>query len=245
MSGEGKVVVITGAGQGIGEATARVFGERGATLILLDKNRKTLPGVAKRLEEEGVTVYPYIIDLTRTKELEALIEDVKGKWDVDVLINNAGFDRPGVSAKTGRTDFTAVLGIHLTVPFLLSKWLLPPMRRKRWGRIVNISSVYGLQGAKGEVAYSAAKAAIIGLTKTFAREGGPDGVTVNAIAPGLIRTPPMIRMADKYKDPIVAQTVLGRMGEPREIATVAAFLASDDASYVSGTTITVAGGWGM
>jgi NAD(P)-dependent dehydrogenase (short-subunit alcohol dehydrogenase family) len=119
------------------------------------------------------------------------------------------------------------------------------MRAHRWGRIINISSVYGLSGAKGEVAYSTAKAGIIGLTKTAAREGGPDGVTVNAVVPGLIRTPTIEKMPEKYRAPIVEQTLLGRIGEAEEVARVIAFLASDDASYITGTSITVSGGWGI
>ena len=241
----GRVALITGAGQGIGEACAEVFAERGADLILLDKNKKTLPVVADRVSSRGGKVISRIIDLTRTRALHHLIEELKGELPVDILVNNAGFDRPGVTAKIGKEDLNAVLGIHVAVPFLLTKWLMPDMRTRRWGRIVNISSVYGLTGAKGEVAYCAAKAGIIGLTKTTAREAGPDGITVNAVIPGLIRTPPMIKMPQKYKDPIVAQTLLGRMGEPAEVARVIAFLASDDASFITGAAITVSGGWGI
>lgn len=245
MNLQGLTALITGAGQGIGEACAEVFAERGASLVLLDKNRKTLPRVAERMAAMGTTVAAHIIDLTQTRPLERLIQDILDTTSVNILINNAGFDRPGVTARIDRDDFNAVLSIHVMVPFLLSKWLLPAMRARKWGRIINISSVYGLLGAKGEVAYSTAKAGILGLTKTVAREGGPDGVTVNAIVPGIIRTPPMIRMPDRYKDPIIHQTLLGRMGEPAEIARVAAFLASEDASYVTGTAITVAGGWNI
>jgi 3-oxoacyl-[acyl-carrier protein] reductase len=241
----GHTALITGAGQGIGKACAEVFAQRGTKVILLDKNRATLPGVAKQIAADGGDVVARVIDLTRTAKLEKLIEDLSTGMTIDILVNNAGFDRPGITAKTGKADFNAVKDIHVVVPFLLTKMLLPAMRAARWGRIINISSVYGLSGAKGEVAYSVAKAAIVGLTKTVAREGGPDGVTVNAIAPGLIRTPPIIKMPDKYKEPIIAHTLLGRIGEPEEIARVAAFLASDDASFITGTTITVSGGWGI
>ncbi len=242
---KGRTALITGAGQGIGEACAEVFAERGADLILLDKNRKTLPRVADRIALKGGRVVAHIIDLTRTAMLEKLIEEMRTERTIDILVNNAGFDRPGVTAKTDKKDLNAVMGIHIDVPFLLTKWLLPQMRARRWGRIINISSVYGLSGAKGEAAYCTAKAGIVGLTKTAAREGGPDNVTVNAIVPGLIRTPPMIKLPDKYKQPIIDQTLLGRMGEPVELARVIAFLASEDSSYITGTTITVSGGWGI
>jgi len=241
----GHTALITGAGQGIGEACAEVFAERGADLILLDKNRKTLPCVAERIATKGVKVLARIIDLTHTELLQKMIEEIKSECLIDILVNNAGFDRPGVTAKTGKIDLNAVLGIHIGVPFLLTKWLLPEMRTCRWGRIINISSVYGVSGAKGEAAYCTAKAGVIGLTKTVAREAGADGVTVNAIVPGLIRTPPMIKLPDKYKEPILAETLLGRMGEPVEVARTIAFLASEDASYITGTTIVVSGGWGI
>jgi 3-oxoacyl-[acyl-carrier protein] reductase len=241
----GHTALITGAGQGIGEACAEVFAERGADLILLDKNRKTLLRVTDRIVSKGGKVAAHIIDLTRTTLLQKLIEEIIAERMIDILINNAGFDRPGIMAKTGKKDLNAVIAIHIDVPFLLTKWLLPQMRVRRWGRIINISSVYGISGAKGEAAYCTAKAGIIGLTKTTAREAGIDGVTVNAIVPGLIRTPPMIKLPDKYKQPILDQTLLGRMGEPAEVAKAIAFLASDDSSYITGTTITVSGGWGI
>jgi len=245
MNLQGHSALITGAGQGIGKACAEVFAERGASLILLDKNRKTLPHVAHEIHSRGCKAIAHIIDLTHTRSLEHLIETLKKEVNIDILVNNAGFDKPGVTSKINKRHLNDVLGIHVAVPFFLIKLLLPDMRSHHWGRIINISSVYGVSGAKGEVAYSTAKAAVIGLTKTIAREAGKDGVTVNAVVPGLIRTPPMIKMPDKYKEPIIAQTLLGRMGEPEEVAKVVAFLASDDASYITGTTITVSGGWGI
>ncbi|HOP85789.1 MAG TPA: SDR family NAD(P)-dependent oxidoreductase [Syntrophorhabdaceae bacterium] len=245
MNLSGRVALITGAGQGIGEACARVFAERGAMLVLLDKNKETLPRVANSIAEQGTPVIARIIDLTHTLALKKLIKEIKKETVIDILVNNAGFDRPGTTQKIEKKQFNEVMGIHVVVPFLLSKWLLHDMRLNKWGRIINISSVYGTSGAKGEVAYSTAKAAVIGLTKTLAREAGQDGVTVNAIVPGLIKTPPIIQMPDRHKDPIIHQTLLRRIGEPEEVAKVAAFLASDDASYITGTTITVSGGWGI
>ncbi|HVN24744.1 MAG TPA: SDR family NAD(P)-dependent oxidoreductase [Syntrophorhabdales bacterium] len=245
MDFTGRTALITGAGQGIGKACAEVFASRGSSLVLLDKNKNTLPHVAKALRAEGCGVIAHVIDLTHTRRLETLIEHIKKETAVDILVNNAGFDKPGVTSKTHRNRFNAVLGIHVGVPFMLIKLLLPDMRARKWGRIINISSVYGLSGAKGEVAYSTAKAGIVGLTKTAAREGGPDGVTVNAVVPGLIRTPTIEKMPEKYKIPILEQTLLGRIGEAEEVARTIAFLASDDASYITGTTITVSGGWGI
>jgi 3-oxoacyl-[acyl-carrier protein] reductase len=161
-------------------------------------------------------------------------------------VNNAGFDRPGTTAKIDRQGFEAVLGIHLIVPLFLIRVLLPSMRNAGWGRIVNVSSIYALTGGKGEVAYSTAKAGVIGLTKSVAKECGREGVTVNAVLPGLTRTPTIEDvMADKYKDAIIAETPLGRMAEAEEVATVIAFLASDDASFITGAALPVSGGWGI
>lgn len=245
MNLSGHTALITGAGQGIGRACAEVFAEKGASLVLLDKNRRTLPRVAQTLTATGCNVIAHVIDLTRTRSLEVLIEKIKKDVAIDILVNNAGFDKPGVTSKVDKSRFHAVLEIHVGVPFMLIKLLLPEMRARGWGRIVNISSVYGLSGAKGEVAYSTAKAAVIGLTKTAAREGGPDGVTVNAVVPGLIRTPTIEKMPERYRAPIIEQTLLGRIGEAEEVARVIAFLASDDASYITGTSIAVSGGWGI
>jgi 3-oxoacyl-[acyl-carrier protein] reductase len=245
MNLSGRTALVTGAGQGIGRACAEVFAERGTGLVLLDKNRQTLPRIADAIASRGVKVIAGVIDLTHTGPLQKLIEDIQKEVGIDILVNNAGFDRPGVSAKIGEGDFNDVLSIHLGVPFFLAKILLPDMRARKWGRIINISSIYGTSGAKGEVAYCAAKAGVLGLTKTLARECGKDGVTVNTVVPGLIRTPPMIKLPDKYKEPIIAETLLGRMGEPEEIARVVAFLASDDASFITGSEIKVSGGWGV
>jgi 3-oxoacyl-[acyl-carrier protein] reductase len=245
MSLKGRTALITGAGQGIGRACAEVFAGQGAHLILIDKNRKTLPPVARHIAAGGTDAVFRIIDLTRTQALVKLINDILAETRIDILVNNAGFDRPGITAKIDKNDYNAVLSIHLGVPFLLSKLLLPQMRSNKWGRIVNVSSIYGLMGAKGEVAYAAAKAGVLGLTKTLAREGGKDGVTVNAVVPGMIRTPPIMKMPEKYRDPILAESILGRIGEPEEVAQVVAFLASDASSYITGTEIKVSGGWGV
>jgi 3-oxoacyl-[acyl-carrier protein] reductase len=245
MDLSGHTALITGAGQGIGRACAEVFAQKGARLVLLDKNRRTLPRVVDGITARGGRAEGHIIDLMHTEKLRRLIGTIEAGGPVDILVNNAGFDRPGTTARVDRRGFSAVLGIHVLVPFLLIKLLLPAMRRAGWGRIINISSIYGLSGAKGEAAYCTAKAAVIGLTKSVAREAGLDGVTVNAIVPGLIRTPPMERMPEKYRAPIIAETLLGRMGEPEEVARTAAFLASGDSSFITGTTITVSGGWGI
>lgn len=238
--------LITGAGQGIGRACAEVFAHRGADLLLLDKNAATLAAVAKITEQLGAKVTALVIDLTDLDNLRKKLEPFCREPAVDILVNNAGFDRPGTSAKLDMAGFDAVIGIHLSVPLFLIKLFLPAMRARKWGRVINVSSIYGLIGAKGEAAYSTAKAGLIGLTKSIAREAAPDGVTINAVLPGLTRTPTIENfMAQKFKDAIIQETPLGRMAEAEEIARVIAFLASDDASYITAATIPVSGGWGI
>ena len=245
MDLSGHLALITGAGQGIGRACADVFALKGADLILFDKNPETLSEAAARITRLGRQVVTRALDLTDAEALQQSVKEVKRKGRIDILVNNAGFDRPGTIAKINANDFLDVLGIHLVVPFVLIQLLLPDMRKAGWGRIINVSSIYALIGAKAEVAYSTAKAGVIGLTKAVAKEAGSDGVTVNAVLPGLTRTPTIETfMADKYRQPIIDNTTLGRIGEAEEIASVIAFLASDEASYITGAPIPVSGGWG-
>lgn len=197
----------------------------------------------------GRRVASRVVDVTDQTHLKAALASAGNEISsgpINVLINSAGLDRPGTTEKIDRVDFEAVLGLHLGATLSLIKLLLPGMRRAGWGRIVNIGSIYGLIGAKGEVAYCSAKAGLIGLTKSVAREAAADGVTVNVVLPGLTRTPTIETvMADRYKEAIIAATPLGRMAEAWEVAEVVEFLASERASFVTGAAIPVAGGWGM
>ena len=242
----GHIALITGAGQGIGRACAVIFAAQGADLILLDKNPETLTTISDEVAGMGRKVMKYVVDLTNLENLREAVENAHKIGLIDILVNNAGFDRPGTTAKIDKQEFEAVLGIHVTVPLTLIQTLLPGMRKAGWGRIVNVSSIYGIIGGKGEVAYSTAKAGIIGLTKSVAKECGQDGVTVNAVLPGLIRTPTIETFMDeRYKKDIIANTPLGRIAEPEEVARVIAFLSSDEASFITGIALPVSGGWGI
>jgi 3-oxoacyl-[acyl-carrier protein] reductase len=243
---KGHTALITGAGQGIGKACAFVFASKGARLVLLDKNPETLGTISCELTRIGHDVTDHVLDLTDLDMIQEVVGNVMKGGLIDILVNNAGFDRPGSSDKIDRKAFEDVHTIHVTVPLTLIQILLPDMRKAGWGRIINVSSVYGAIGGKGEVAYSTAKAGIIGLTKSVAKECGRHGVTVNAVLPGLIRTPTIeIFMAEKYKKEIITATPLGRMAEPEEVAHVIAFLASEEASFITGAALPVSGGWGM
>ncbi len=178
-----------------------------------------------------------------TEQVRTLLED-SGR--IDVLINNAGFDRPGGFLKIGLDDFRAVWEVHLLGAINCCRACGPLMIERGDGRIVNVSSIYGKVGSKGESAYSSAKAGLIGLTKSLAREWGAKGVRVNAVLPGLTNTPAIRNLMNlKIKETIVAETPLGRAADPSEIAAAIAFLASDDASFVTGATLEVTGGWNL
>lgn len=246
MSLDGHIALITGAGQGIGRACAVIFASKGANLVLLDKNPETLSKIAHEVGEMGRKVMSDVLDLTNKERLQEVARKARKIGLTDILVNNAGFDRPGTTAKIEKKGFEEVLSIHVTVPLTLIQMFLPGMRAAGWGRIINVSSVYGITGGKGEVAYSTAKAGIIGLTKSVAKECGQDGVTVNAVLPGLTRTPTIeTSMAERYKKTIIANTPLGRMAEPEEVANVIAFLASDEASFITGIALPVSGGWAV
>jgi len=202
--------------------------------------------VAHEVGEMGRKVMSDVLDLTNLERLQEVTRKARKIGLIDILVNNAGFDRPGTTAKIEKKGFEEVLSIHVTVPLTLIQMFLPGMRAAGWGRIINVSSVYGITGGKGEVAYSTAKAGIIGLTKSVAKECGQDGVTVNAVLPGLTRTPTIeTSMAERYKKTIIANTPLGRMAEPEEVANVIALLASDEASFITGIALPVSGGWAV
>jgi NAD(P)-dependent dehydrogenase (short-subunit alcohol dehydrogenase family) len=239
--------LITGAGQGIGRACALALAQAGIDLYLLDRNEETLAAVLEEVRGTGVRAEPIGADLLDQEgSARAVREVVERHGPVSILVNNAGFDRPGTAARISLDDFQAVLAIHLTAALNMAQQVLPGMSDQGWGRIINISSIYGERGAKGEIAYVTAKAGLIGLTRSLALEAGPKGITVNAILPGLTRTPTIENvMAEKYKEAIIAVTPLGRIGEAGEIAQVVAFLASEGSSFISGAAIPVSGGWGV
>ncbi len=246
MSLDGHIALITGAGQGIGRACAVIFASKGADLVLLDKNPETLGKVAHEVARMGRKVMNDVLDLTNLERLREVAGKAREIGLIDILVNNAGFDRPGTTARIDKKGFEEVMSIHVTVPLTLIQIFLPGMRAAGWGRIINVSSIYGIIGGKGEVAYSTAKAGIIGLTKSVAKECGQDGVTVNVVLPGLTRTPTIeTLMAERYKNTIITNTPLGRMAEPEEVASVIAFLASDKASFITSVALPVSGGWGV
>ncbi len=246
MKLKGKVALVTGAGQGIGKSIALKFATEGADLALFDINRGTCTVTGEESKTLGARCTTYGVDVANREQVHGACEEVLTVFErVDILVNNAGFDRGATLLKVTEKDWGAVLNVHLKGTLNCIQALAPIMIRRRYGKIINISSIYGKSGGIAAISYSAAKGGIIGLTKSIAKELGKSNITVNAVLPGLTDTPTIRKMPEKYKKMIIDATPLGRMARPEEIANVVAFLASDESSYVTGATVEVTGGWMM
>jgi len=246
MKLKGRVALVTGAGQGIGKSIALKFAAEGADLALLDINRDTCTETAEESKGLGVRCNVYEVDVAKRDQVNWAYEEVLAVFGrVDILVNNAGFDRGATLLKVTEEDWDAVLDVHLKGTLNCVRAVVPTMIGRKYGKIINISSIYGKSGGIAASSYSAAKGGIIGLTKSIAKELGKSNITVNAVLPGLTDTPTIKKMPQKYKKMIIDATPLKRMARPEEIANVVAFLASDESSYITGATIEVTGGWMM
>lgn len=241
-----KVALITGAGQGIGRSIALKFAAEGANLALFDINKDTCTETAGEAEALGSRCTVYAVDVANRERVQRACEEVVAIFGwVDILVNNAGFDRGATLLKVTEKDWQAVLDVHLKGTLNCIQALTPVMIRRSYGKIINISSIYGKSGGIAAISYSAAKGGIIGLTKAIAKELGKNNINVNAVLPGLTDTPTISKMPERYKKMIIEATPLRRMARPEEIANVVAFLASDESSYITGATIEATGGWMM
>jgi len=238
--------IVTGAGQGIGRSIALKIAEEGADVVVAEMNSNTGTRTAKDVEALGRKVLFISIDVANQKQVQKMVSDVLGAWKkIDILVNNAGFDRPGSLLKVKEEEWDAVLGVHLKGTLNCIQTVAPHMVENGYGKIINLSSVWGTRGAVSEISYSTAKAGIIGLTKSVARELGRHQINVNAVLPGFIWTPTVSKMAEKYRNMIIEDTPFRRVGQPEEVANVVAFLASDEASFMTGAMVEVTGGWNM
>ena len=243
---KGKKVIVTGAGQGIGRSIALEMAQEGADVVIAEMNPDTGAQTTREVEALGRRAMFRAVDVANQKQVQEMVAEVLREWKrIDILVNNAGFDRGATLLKVKEEDWDAVLGVHLKGTLNCIQAVAPHMIENVYGKIVNISSVWGKIGAVSEISYSSAKAGMIGLTKSVARELGRYQINVNVVLPGLILTPTIAKMAEKYRNMIIENTPLRRMGQPEEVANVVAFLVSDEASFMTGAVVEVSGGWNM
>ncbi len=241
-----KKALVTGAGQGIGKAIALKMAQEGADVAIAEWNRETGIQTQREIELLGRKSLFYAVDVAERRQVDEMVKDMLSAFGrIDILVNNAGFDRPGSLLKTKEEDWNAVFGVHLTGTFNCIQAVVPHMIERNYGKIINLSSVWGKRGAVSEISYSTAKAGILGLTKSVARELGKYQINVNVVLPGFILTPTVSKMAEKYQKIIIENTPMRRAGQPEEVANVVAFLASDEASFMTGAEVEVSGGWNM
>jgi len=240
MTLEGKHALVTGAGQGIGRAIALKLASLGAAVAVVDLNGEAASGVAREIEENGGAASSYTLDVADPDAVGTAFERVCDELGgIDILVNNAGVTRDGLIMRMSQADWDLVLAVNLTGAFNCIRAASRRMMSQRYGRIVNIASVVGRIGNAGQANYASSKAGIIALTKSVARELGKRGVTANAIAPGYIETAMTGSLSEKARDEFASRIALGRFGRPEDVANVVAFLASDEADYVTGQTINV------
>lgn len=244
MSEQKRVAIVTGATRGIGLAVAMRLAGDGFDIVANYRGDDDVADAArKQLEATGRTIVMSKGDVSNADEAGALIETALSELgQLDALINNAGITRDTLMMRMSEDDWDSVLSINLKGAFLTSKAAIRPMIRQRSGRIVNMTSVVGLVGNAGQANYASAKAGLVGLTKSMAREVGSRGITVNAVAPGFIETRLTDVLNQEIKDNLLKQIPAGRLGQPEDVAGAVAFLVSPDASYITGHVLTVDGG---
>ena len=243
LSLHGRVAFVTGAGRGIGAATARALSGAGAAVMALDREAATVEAVAAELRAAGAEAEAAAVDVTDDVAVRAAVERTMARWGrIDVLVNNAGIVRDATLAKVSDADWALTLDVNLRAAMACARAVVPHMRAAGRGRILSASSVVARSGNFGQSAYVASKAGIIGLTRVWARELGPHGITANAVAPGFIDTPMLESIPAVYREQAVARIPAGRTGRPEEVAAVYLFLASDLAAFMNGAVVGVDGG---
>lgn len=246
MSLQGKVALVTGASRGIGQAIALELARQGATVLGTATSEAGAAAISQYLANAGVQGKGLMLNVTDAAQLDAVLAEIAKEFgDIQILVNNAGITRDQLLMRMKDEDWDAIMDTNLKPVFRLSKAVLRGMMKGRWGRIISIASVVGAMGSAGQANYAAAKAGIMGFTKSLAREVGSRNITVNCVAPGFIDTDMTKGLAEEYKQQLLVQIPLGKLGEPQHIADAVAFLASDRAAYLTGQTLHVNGGMYM
>ena len=243
MSLSGRVAFVTGASQGIGRACALKLATEGAIVAAAARNQDKLNELVNEIIASGGKAVAFTLDVTDEEQVKSAIKSAIAQFGkIDILVNNAGITRDQLVMRMKRADWDAVLQTNLTSAYLCIQQVTSPMLKQRWGRIINITSVFGQMGQAGQANYAASKAGLIGLTMAVARELGSRNITCNAVAPGFIETAMTEALGDEFKQNAAKQIPLGRVGTPGDVASAVAFLASDAAAYITGHVLNVNGG---
>jgi len=242
-TGSQRVALVTGGANGIGKRIAEILGAAGHKLAIWDIDQTALDAFVTELNGNNIPALGMVTDITNADAVAGALKEIAAKWDTpDILINNAGITRDALLLRMSEADWDAVLTVNLKAGFMLTKACVRPMLKKRWGRIINIASVVGMMGNAGQANYAAAKAGLIGLTMSVAREAASRNVTVNAVAPGFIDTAMTKNLPETAIEEFKRNIPLGRLGQPEDIARTVEFLASESAGYLTGQVIRVDGG---
>ena len=240
---QGKIALVTGATRGIGRAVAEELVSKGAFVIGTATSEKGAESISAYLGDKGKGL---VLNVADQASIDEVLEQIKQEFgDIDILVNNAGITRDNLLMRMKDEEWFDILQTNLSSVYHLSKAMLRTMMKKRFGRIINIGSVVGSMGNAGQTNYCAAKAGLIGFSKALAKEVASRGITVNVVAPGFIATDMTDVLSEELKNNLLTQIPAGRLGEPKDIAKAVAFLASEDASYINGTTLHVNGGMYM
>src|SRR5450755_3482501 len=243
MSFSGRVAFVTGASQGIGRTCALRLAKEGATVAVVARNHEKLNELVAEITTVGGQAAAFALDVGDEEQVKATVKTIIAQLGkIDILVNNAGITRDQLVMRMKRADWDAVLQTNLTSAYLCIQAVIPSMLKQRWGRIINIASIFGQMGQAGQANYSASKAGLIGLTMAIAREVGSRNITCNAVAPGFIETAMTAGLAEDFKKEALKLIPLARIGTPEDVASAVAFLASDESSYITGHVLSVNGG---
>src|SRR6266849_1769595 len=243
MTLSGRVALVTGASQGIGRACALKLARGGATLALAARSQDKLQELVGKIEAAGGKAAAFPLDVGDEEQIKSTFKTVLAQFGkIDILVNNAGITRDQLVMRMKRADWDSVLNTNLTSAYLCTQQAIGSMLKQRWGRIINITSIFGQMGQAGQANYAASKAGLIGLTMAIAREVGSRNITCNAIAPGFIETAMTSNLGDDFRQNAAKMIPLGRVGSPEDVAGAVTFLASEEASYITGHVLNVNGG---
>jgi 3-oxoacyl-[acyl-carrier protein] reductase len=243
MTLSGRVALVTGASQGIGRACALRLAAAGATVAVAARNQEKLAELVEQVEASGGKASAFPVDVADEDQVKAALKAALGELGkIDILVNNAGITRDQLVMRMKRADWDSVLNTNLTSAYLCIQQAIGSMLKQRWGRIINITSIFGQMGQAGQANYAASKAGLIGLTMAIAREVGSRNITCNAVAPGFIETAMTSGFSNEFRENALKNIPLGRIGTPDDVANTVAFLASEEASYITGHVLSVNGG---